>query len=49
VPSETVKAFLAKRAAYAFDPRNPNTGYHYLNPPRKHPATLSEVPTESSP
>jgi len=35
IPSESVKLFLAKRDAYAFDPRNANTGYRYLNPPRK--------------
>lgn len=35
IPSESLKLFLAKRSAFAFDPRNPNTGYHYLNPPRK--------------
>ncbi len=35
IPTETVKTFLAKRDAYAFDPRNANTGYRYLNPPRK--------------
>jgi serine protease Do len=35
IPSESVQLFLAKRNAYAFDPRNPNTGYRYLNPPRK--------------
>jgi serine protease Do len=35
IPSESLKLFLAKRSAFAFDPRNPNSGYHYLNPPRK--------------
>lgn len=42
VPSETVKLFLARRSAYAFDPRNPNTGYHYLNPPRKRDVPLAQ-------
>lgn len=41
VPAETVKLFLARRSAFAFDPRNPNTGYHYLNPPRKSESPLS--------
>lgn len=40
IPSESLKLFLAKRSAFAFDPRNPNSGYHYLNPPRK-----TETPT----
>jgi len=42
VPSETVKLFLARRSAYAFDPRNPNAGYHYLNPPRKGDTSLPQ-------
>lgn len=39
VPSETIRRFLARRSAFAFDPRNPNAGYHYLNPPRKREST----------
>ncbi len=35
VPVESVQLFLDKRNAYAFDPLNPNTGFHYMNPPRK--------------
>lgn len=44
IPSESVKRFLRQRNAYAFDPRNPNTGYHYLNPPRKQESSISETP-----
>ena len=29
-----LKSFLDNRDAYAFDPRNPNTGFRYLNPPQ---------------
>jgi len=44
IPSESVKRFLNQRNAYAFDPRNPNTGYHYLNPPRKQESKLPTTP-----
>lgn len=29
-----LKSFLENRDAYAFDPRNPNTGFRYLSPPQ---------------
>ena len=31
---QVLKSFLDNRDAYAFDPRNPNTGFRYLSPPR---------------
>jgi serine protease Do len=34
IPSAVLKSFLRNRDAYAFDPRNPNAGYRYLEPPR---------------
>jgi serine protease Do len=34
VPSTVVKSFLQNRDAFAFDPRNPNAGYRYLEPPQ---------------
>jgi serine protease Do len=34
IPSSTVMAFLRNRDAFAFDERNPNSGYRYLSPPR---------------
>jgi serine protease Do len=34
VPSAVVKNFLQNRDAFAFDPRNPNAGYRYLEPPQ---------------
>lgn len=34
IPSAVLKNFLRNRDAYAFDARNPNSGYRYLEPPR---------------
>jgi Trypsin-like serine proteases, typically periplasmic, contain C-terminal PDZ domain len=34
IPSSVLKNFLRNRDAYAFDARNPNSGYRYLEPPR---------------
>jgi serine protease Do len=34
IPATGLKNFLRNRDAYAFDPRNPNAGYRYLEPPR---------------
>ena len=34
IPSAVLKNFLRNRDAFAFDPRNPNAGYRYLEPPR---------------
>lgn len=33
IPASQVMHFINNRDAYAFDPRNPNSGYHYLAPP----------------
>jgi serine protease Do len=39
IPIAYLKHFLRNRDAFAFDSTNPNTGYHYLEPPRrKNPA-----------
>jgi serine protease Do len=35
IPVERLKWFLENRQAFAFDKDNPNTGYRYLDPPRK--------------
>ncbi|MBK7644779.1 MAG: trypsin-like peptidase domain-containing protein [Planctomycetes bacterium] len=35
IPTSTLKAFLDNREAFAFDKDQPNTGYRYLEPPRK--------------
>ncbi|MFT3781771.1 MAG: trypsin-like peptidase domain-containing protein [Nibricoccus sp.] len=34
IPSFVLKNFLRNRDAFAFDPRNANAGYRYLEPPR---------------
>lgn len=34
ISSGTLKSFIDNRDAYAFDPRNPNAGFRYLNPPQ---------------
>jgi serine protease Do len=35
IPVAYLKHFLNNRDAFAFDRTNPNTGYHYLEPPRR--------------
>lgn len=35
IPINYVKDFLENREAFAFNKDNPNTGYHYFNPPRR--------------
>lgn len=35
IPVSYLKHFLKNRDAFAFDRTNPNTGYHYLEPPRR--------------
>jgi len=35
IPVQVVKEFLRNKDAFAFDKDSPNTGYHYLEPPRK--------------
>jgi len=34
ISSRVLKSFLDNRDAYAFDPRNPNSGFRYLAPPK---------------
>lgn len=34
IPAATLKSFLRNRDAFAFDTRNPNAGFRYLEPPR---------------
>jgi serine protease Do len=34
IPSGVLKNFLRNRDAFAFDPRNPNAGFRYLEPPQ---------------
>jgi serine protease Do len=44
ISSEVVKSFLDNRDAYAFDPRNPNSGFRYLSPPKMSAAEGGSVP-----
>lgn len=37
IPVSYVRHFLKNRDAFAYNKENPNTGYHYLIPPRKQP------------
>lgn len=41
IPAATLKEFLRNRDAFAFDTRNPNAGFRYLEPPR--PARAPKV------
>lgn len=34
IPANTLRMFLRNRDAFAFDPRHPNAGFRYLEPPR---------------
>lgn len=44
IPITYLKHFLRNRDAFAFDRTNPNTGYHYLEPPRRmNPRQIYEV------
>ncbi len=55
IPISYVKDFLRNREAFSFDKGNPNTGYRYLDPPRRlNPATPpgrspGEKPVEGKP
>jgi serine protease Do len=44
IPVGYVKDFLRNREAFSYDKDNPNTGYRYLDPPRRRRA---EVPPGS--
>ncbi|MFN9720646.1 MAG: S1C family serine protease [Planctomycetota bacterium] len=35
IPVSYLRHFLSNRDAFAFDKTNPNTGFHYLDPPRR--------------
>ncbi len=42
IPVSYLRHFIENRDAFAFDETNPNTGYHYLEPPRrKNPETMA--------
>ncbi len=45
IPVVVLKEFLRNRDSYAFDPRHPNAGYRYLEPPRP----LVKAPADAAP
>jgi serine protease Do len=50
IPVHYVKDFLRNREAFAFDKDNPNTGYRYLDPPRRlRPGPPAGAPAPASP
>jgi serine protease Do len=50
IPTTVLKNFLRNRDAFAFDPRNPNAGYRYLEPPQPMkaliPSNTATTPTQ---
>ncbi len=42
IPSTVLKSFLKNRDAYAFDSRNPNSGYRYNKPPNITPQNIPD-------
>ena len=49
IPVEYLRHFLRNRDAFAFDKHHPNSGHHYLRPPRKPlPSRTRKQPREQS-
>ena len=49
IPVAYLRHFISNRDAFAFDRTNPNTGYHYLTPPRRtNPKQLYEVAPQNN-
>lgn len=42
ISSRVLKSFLDNLEAYAFDPRNPNSGFRYLTPPKTNETTVDD-------
>lgn len=50
IPVSYLRHFLNNRDAFAYDKTNPNTGYHYLDPPRRmNPRAPYEVAPQAPP
>ena len=51
IPSSLLRLFLENQDAYAFDPRNPNAGFRYLDPPgsAEDDDTKSDQPVPTGP
>jgi len=48
IPVAYLRHFIANRDAFAYDRTNPNTGYHYLQPPRRtNPKQIYDVLKET--
>jgi serine protease Do len=43
IPAGLLKQFLQSREAFAFDPRNTNSGFRYLTPPTSRPEPVEEA------
>jgi serine protease Do len=48
IPASLLRLFLENQDAYAFDPRNPNAGFRYLDPPGAHPKA-EDLPVKTGP
>lgn len=48
IPASLLKLFLKNREAFSFDPRNPNNGFRYLQPPVNAPEKTSAGPAAGS-
>ncbi|MFP4261022.1 MAG: S1C family serine protease [Opitutales bacterium] len=44
ISTRVLKSFLDHLEAYAFDPRNPNSGFRYLTPPKTNQTQLNDTP-----
>jgi serine protease Do len=49
IPTTVLKNFLRNRDAFAFDPRNPNAGYRYLEPPQPLKKSVTQTATTAKP
>ena len=49
IPASLLKLFLKNREAFSFDPKNPNNGFRYLEPPDlRNPGTSTASPNPGS-
>ncbi len=49
IPSSVVKNFLRNRDAFAFDARNPNSGFRYIEPPRPMKGNARDAASQPAP
>ena len=48
IPSGVLKDFLKNRDAFAFDPKNPNAGFRYNEPPKPDAPKKEEAPKKDA-